>query len=107
MTEDVALIDKSASEFTKADILNLLSLEEKTKKSFLFYKLKNENTPHICTIFYNKDSDEAKALSSGQVKNVVICRYQISKNRICNSLLVSPGGSIKYISYTSILLIFT
>jgi hypothetical protein len=83
--------DKEAHVLKKADLETILLLERKHKKQTLFYKAKNQATPDIFTIYYNRAGDEVKALSEGLVKGYVICKFNN-----CDAFLKYPGGSIKY-----------
>jgi hypothetical protein len=84
--------DKAANDLTKTDLESILRLERKHKKHALFYTAKNQDsTPDIFYVYYNRQSDEAIALSEGLVKGYVICKFNN-----CDRILNCPSGSIKY-----------
>jgi hypothetical protein len=82
--------DKVASELTREEISQILSLEKRLKKQALFYKPKNESMPEICFPFYNKDGAEDKAFKDGRIKTLVVCKFVG-----CDKVLGCPSGSIK------------
>uniref|UniRef100_A0A914HV49 Uncharacterized protein n=1 Tax=Globodera rostochiensis TaxID=31243 RepID=A0A914HV49_GLORO len=77
---------KDPSEFTKEEIVQILSLEKKKEKTTLFYKPKKDSMPEICVPYYNKEGNEVEAYLNGQIKKFVIC-----KNNDCNTVLKCPS----------------
>ncbi|KAL7070396.1 hypothetical protein ACQ4LE_010374 [Meloidogyne hapla] len=80
--------DKNPDEFTKDEIIQILTLEKRQNKKVLFYKPKNDLMPEICFPFYDREGNEENALKNGRVKNLVICKFLD-----CNAVLVCPSLS--------------
>ncbi|KAI3421832.1 hypothetical protein GPALN_012376 [Globodera pallida] len=59
---------KDPSEFTKEEIVQILSLEKNKEKTTLFYKPKKESMPEICVPYYNKEVHIMKDTSRENVR---------------------------------------